>query len=227
MAIAMKNPIVEEKWVRKFNPEKRLFVGRSYLIAKRIMDLSIIVLAAPFWLPVFALISLAILLNAPGAPVIYTNKRAGRNGKSFLFYKFRTMVPNAEALKEKYMYLNELEWPDFKITNDPRVTTIGKILRKTSLDELPQLLNVIKGDMSLVGPRPTDFGADTYALWQTQRLDILPGMTGLWQIIARGSVNMDQRTRMDIAYIERASIWLDICILFLTISVVFKPRGVT
>ena len=104
---------------------------------------------------------------------------------------------------------------------------IGKILRKTSLDELPQIFNIIKGDMSLVETRPTDFGPDTYNLWQTQRLDILPGVTGLWQVTARGSVNMNEHTRMDIAYIERASILLDIYILYLTLWTVFKPRGVT
>jgi lipopolysaccharide/colanic/teichoic acid biosynthesis glycosyltransferase len=215
------------QWVKKFDPNKRVFVGSEYLLVKRIMDLTIIILLSPFWIPVLTLIALAIFINSPGAPVIYTNKRAGRGGKPFLFYKFRTMVPNAEALKEKYMHLNELQWPDFKITNDPRVTPIGRLLRKTSLDELPQLFNIIKGDMSLVGPRPTDFGPDAYSLWQTERLDIPPGVTGLWQITARGSVNMDERTRMDIAYIERACILLDIYILFRTVWTIFKPSGVT
>lgn len=213
------------QWVKKFDPNKRFFTGDAYLRAKRIMDLTIVFLAAPFWIPVIILIMVAIYVSSPGAPVIYTNKRAGRGGKPFLFYKFRTMVPNADALKEKYMHLNELEWPDFKITNDPRVTTIGKILRKTSLDEVPQILNVIKGEMSLVGPRPTDFGPDAYTLWHTERLDVLPGMTGLWQVTARGSVNMDERTRMDIAYMEHACILLDIYILFLTIGAVVKPKG--
>ena len=213
------------QWVRGFDPGKRFFTGRRYLLVKRIMDLSIIFLALPFWIPVFVLIYLIIMISSPGAPVIYTNKRAGRGGRPFLFYKFRTMVPNAEVLKEKYMHLNELEWPDFKITNDPRVIPMGRILRKTSLDELPQIFNIIRGDMSLVGPRPTDFGPDTYRLWQTERLDVLPGVTGLWQITARGSVNMDERTRMDIAYIERASIWLDINILFRTFATLLKPRG--
>jgi lipopolysaccharide/colanic/teichoic acid biosynthesis glycosyltransferase len=215
------------QWVKKFDPNRRLFVGNSYFLVKRIIDLGIIFLASAFWIPLMSTIALLIFVTSPGAPVIYTNKRAGRGGKLFLFYKFRTMVPNAEALKEKYMHLNELEWPDFKITNDPRVLPIGRILRKTSLDELPQLFNIIKGDMSLVGPRPTDFGPDTYNLWQTERLDILPGVTGLWQVTARGSVNMDERTRMDIAYIERASILLDIYIMFLTVWTLFKPRGVT
>lgn len=218
---------MDYQWIYKFDPNKRWFVGDDYLRVKRIMDLVIVFLGAPFWIPVMALIALVIFVTSPGAPVIYTNKRAGRGGKLFLFYKFRTMVPNAEALKEKYMHLNELEWPDFKITNDPRVFPIGGLLRKTSLDELPQLFNVIRGDMSLVGPRPTDFGPDAYNLWQTERFDVLPGMTGLWQITARGSVNMDERTRMDIAYIERAGILLDIYILFYTIGAVFKSQGVT
>jgi lipopolysaccharide/colanic/teichoic acid biosynthesis glycosyltransferase len=215
------------QWVKKFDPNRRLFVGNSYFLVKRMIDLTIILLASPFWVPLMATIALLIFITSPSAPVIYTNNRAGRGGRLFLFYKFRTMVPNAEALKEKYMHLNELQWPDFKITNDPRVLPIGRILRKTSLDELPQLFNIIKGDMSLVGPRPTDFGPDTYNLWQTERLDILPGVTGLWQVTARGSVNMDERTRMDIAYIERASILLDIYIMFLTVWTMFKPRGVT
>jgi lipopolysaccharide/colanic/teichoic acid biosynthesis glycosyltransferase len=135
------------------------------------------------------------------------------------------MVPNAEALKEKYAHLNELQWPDFKITNDPRITKVGKILRKTSLDELPQLINVLKGEMSLVGPRPTSFGAETYKLWHTERLDVMPGLTGLWQIIGRASLEFDDRLRLDIAYIDRRCLWLDILILFKTITAVFKQRG--
>ena len=220
-------PAKDYQWVKKFDPNKRWFVGKSYLMMKRIVDLTIIFFLSPFWIPVMLFIIFFIFISSPGAPIIYTNKRAGRGGKSFLFYKFRTMVPNADALKEKYMHLNELEWPDFKITNDPRVTSIGRLLRKTSLDELPQLFNIIKGEMSLVGPRPTDFGPDAYSLWQTERLDIPPGVTGLWQVTARGSVNMDERTRMDIAYIEHACISLDIYLIVLTVWTMFKPRGVT
>jgi lipopolysaccharide/colanic/teichoic acid biosynthesis glycosyltransferase len=215
------------QWVKKFDPNRRLFVGNSYFLVKRMIDVGIILLASLFWIPVMSIIALLIYVTSPGAPVIYANKRTGRGGRLFLFYKFRTMVPNAEALKEKYMHLNELEWPDFKITNDPRVLPVGRMLRKTSLDELPQLFNIIKGDMSLVGPRPTDFGPDTYNLWQTERLDILPGVTGLWQVTARGSVNMDERTRMDIAYIEHACISLDLYLIFLTVWTMFRPRGVT
>jgi lipopolysaccharide/colanic/teichoic acid biosynthesis glycosyltransferase len=135
------------------------------------------------------------------------------------------MVPNAEELKAKYAHLNELQWPDFKITNDPRITRLGKFLRKTSLDELPQLFNVLKGEMSLVGPRPTSFGPETYELWHTSRLDVMPGMTGLWQVFGRAQLEFDDRLRLDIAYIERASLGLDIYILFMTVFAVFQQRG--
>jgi lipopolysaccharide/colanic/teichoic acid biosynthesis glycosyltransferase len=215
------------QWVRKFTAWKPLFRGESYMRAKRIMDLTLIFISAPLWLPVMILTGMLIFITSPGAPVIYASKRIGRKGRTFQFYKYRTMVPNAKELESQLMHLNELHWPDFKITNDPRVTKVGKILRKTSLDELPQLLNVIKGEMSLVGPRPTIFGTDDYRLWQTERLDFPPGLTGLWQITARGSVNMDERTRMDIAYIERACIALDIYIIFKTLLAIVKPSGIT
>lgn len=214
-----------DKWIRKFNPKKRILTGRSYLFIKRIFDVVIVVLASPFWLPTLLLVGILVWIDSPGAPVIFFQYRTGRNGRRFQMYKFRSMVPNAEELKQEYIHLNELQWPDFKITNDPRVTRVGRILRKTSLDELPQLLNILKGDMSLVGPRPTSFAADTYKLWHTERLDVLPGMTGLWQIFGRAQIEFDDRLRLDIAYIERASIWFDINILAHTVLVVFKQKG--
>jgi lipopolysaccharide/colanic/teichoic acid biosynthesis glycosyltransferase len=142
-------------WIYSFDPQKRIFSGRSYFLLKRCMDLGFVLLSAPFWLPMLGILALLIRITSPGAPAMFTQYRTGKGGKRFPMYKFRSMVPNAEALKEKYAHLNELQWPDFKITNDPRITKIGKILRKTSLDELPQLINVLKGEMSLVGPRPT------------------------------------------------------------------------
>jgi lipopolysaccharide/colanic/teichoic acid biosynthesis glycosyltransferase len=135
------------------------------------------------------------------------------------------MLTNAEELKLAYAHLNELTWPDFKITNDPRVTRVGKILRKTSLDELPQVLNVLKGDMSLVGPRPTSFAPDTYRLWHTERLEVVPGITGLWQVHGRSNLDFDDRLKLDIAYIERQSLWMDIQILVRTIGQVFVGDG--
>jgi len=212
-------------WVKKFDPHKRILTGTAYFAAKRLMDLSLVLLTLPLWLPLIGVVALIIRITSPGAPVVFTQLRTGKGGHRFRMYKFRTMVPNAEELKAKYAHLNELQWPDFKITNDPRITRVGKFLRKTSLDEIPQLFNVLKGEMSLVGPRPTSFGAETYKLWHTSRLDVTPGLTGLWQILGRAKLEFDDRLRLDIAYIERASLWLDINILVQTILAVFQSRG--
>jgi lipopolysaccharide/colanic/teichoic acid biosynthesis glycosyltransferase len=135
------------------------------------------------------------------------------------------MVHNAEELKAQLSHLNELQWPDFKITDDPRVTRVGRVLRKTSLDELPQLLNVLKGEMTFVGPRPTSFSAETYTLWQTERLDVTPGITGLWQIMGRASMEFTDRVYLDVFYIEHRSIWLDFQILIRTFFAVLAQRG--
>jgi len=222
----MDTPInFENKWVKKFDTRRKILTGKSYLRAKRIFDLTIVILAIPFWLPIFVLISLLIRISSPGAPAIFTQFRTGRGGQRFRMYKFRSMVPNAEELKKKYMHLNELKWPDFKISNDPRITPLGRLLRKTSLDELPQLINILRGEMSLVGPRPTSFSAETYQLWQTERLDVIPGLTGLWQISGRAELEFDERLRLDIAYIERASLWFDFNILVRTIFSVINQRG--
>jgi len=213
-------------WVRRFNPNQRILTGRAYLIAKRIFDLVVVIGAMPFWLPLVGVIALLIRITSPGAPAIFVQQRTGKGGRRFSMYKFRSMVPNAEELKAKYAHLNELQWPDFKITNDPRITRLGRFLRKTSLDEIPQLFNVLLGDMSLVGPRPTSFGAETYKLWQTERLDVLPGLTGLWQVEGRASLEFDDRLRLDIIYIERRSMMLDIVILFRTVyTAILKQQG--
>lgn len=140
-------------------------------------------------------------------------------------FKFRTMVQNADELKVKYAHLNQLQWPDFKVADDPRVTRIGKFLRKTSLDEIPQIFNVLRGDMSLVGPRPTSFDVSTYDLWHTERLEVTPGITGLWQISGRSDLEFDDRLRLDIEYIETRSLWLDLKILLKTVGAVIRPRG--
>ena len=225
MSVLQMTGTPQEDWVRKFDPNKRILTGRAYVLAKRLMDLILVLLALPFWLPLNAIIALIIRITSPGAPVVFNQLRTGKGGRRFHMYKFRTMVPNAEDLKSTYAHLNELQWPDFKITDDPRITRVGKFLRKTSLDELPQLFTVLKGEMSLVGPRPTSFGAETYKLWHTSRLDVMPGLTGLWQIIGRAQLEFDDRLRLDIAYIERASLWLDINILFRTVIAVFQSRG--
>jgi lipopolysaccharide/colanic/teichoic acid biosynthesis glycosyltransferase len=216
---------LDNSWIMDFKPENRILKGKIYLRVKRLMDLVIVIGTMPFWYPFMGIIYLIIRVTSPGAPAIFVQQRTGMNGRRFSMLKFRSMVPNAEELKQKYAHLNELQWPDFKITNDPRITPIGRFLRKTSLDELPQVINVLRGDMSLVGPRPTSFGAETYKLWQTERLDVLPGMTGLWQIIGRGSIEFDDRLRLDIAYIERRSLLMDFVIMYKTIAAVFQKRG--
>jgi len=215
----------EDDWIKKFDPEKRFITGHAYRLAKRMMDLFLVLISLPFWLPLMGVIALCIRVTSPGAPVMFKQLRTGKGGRRFSMYKFRTMVPNAEALKAEYAHLNELQWPDFKISNDPRITPIGRFLRKTSLDEIPQLINILRGEMSLVGPRPTSFGPETYKLWHTERLDVTPGLTGLWQIIGRAQLEFDDRLRLDIAYIERRCLWLDINILFRTVLAVFERRG--
>lgn len=215
----------EDEWWSKINPAERLLRDRSYLLAKRALDVLLVTLSLPFALPILILCAILIKLDSPDGPIYFTQDRTGKGGRRFKMYKFRTMVPNAEELKKELVHLNELQWPDFKITNDPRVTRVGRLLRKTSLDELPQLLNVLRGDMSLVGPRPTSFTAHTYDLWHTERLDVLPGLTGLWQIMGRGSMEFDDRVRLDVAYIERRCLWLDVQILFRTLWAVIQQRG--
>lgn len=195
-----------------------------YHACKRTFDVVICLMLLPVVLPVIFACGLLIRLESAG-PVLFVQLRTGKGGRRFRMYKLRTMVPNAEELKQKYSHLNEQTGPDFKIRNDPRITRVGRFLRKTSLDELPQLFNVLLGDMSLVGPRPTSFGADTYELWHTERLEVLPGITGLWQISGRSDLDFDQRLRLDIAYIERRSFWYDMYILLMTVPAMFIQRN--
>lgn len=211
-------------WVERLG-RHRLLSMKQYLFAKRVFDIAVCLAVFPILLPLFAVIAALIKLESPGAPAVFTQYRTGRHGKRFKIYKFRTMVANAEEMKLQLLHLNELQWPDFKITNDPRVTKIGKFLRKTSLDELPQIFNILKGDMSFVGPRPTSFAASTYRLWQTERLDVIPGLTGLWQVYGRAETEFDERLRQDIMYIQNRGLLFDIVLMFLTVGSVFMARG--
>jgi lipopolysaccharide/colanic/teichoic acid biosynthesis glycosyltransferase len=198
--------------------------GGGYLVAKRAFDISFCLFLLPIVLPLLTLCALAILVDSRG-PVVIGQPRTGRDARTFRMFKFRTMVRNAEELKAGLAHLNVLPPPDFKIPDDPRITGVGKILRQTSLDELPQLFNVLRGDMSLVGPRPTSFSATTYSLWHTHRLEVTPGITGLWQIKGRNLTTFDERLRLDIEYIERRSLLFDLEILVRTIPLVFRRSG--
>jgi lipopolysaccharide/colanic/teichoic acid biosynthesis glycosyltransferase len=163
-------------------------------------------------------------VDSPG-PIFFVQARTGRHGRRFKMLKFRTMVRNAEELKASLKHLNILPPPDFKIPNDPRITRVGRFLRATSLDELPQLLNVMRGDMSLVGPRPTSFKPSTYDLWHTQRLDVVPGITGLWQIEGRNEMTFDERLRLDVKYIRNRSTTYDMKLIVRTFTAVLKRDG--
>jgi lipopolysaccharide/colanic/teichoic acid biosynthesis glycosyltransferase len=165
-------------------------------------------------------------LDDPAAPVIFRQRRCGLGGRTFGLLKFRTMVRDADARKERLRADSEVAWPDFRLTNDPRVTRLGRLLRKTSTDELPQLLNVLKGDMSLVGPRPTSFTVDTYRLWQTERLDFRPGVTGPWQVRGRDSMDFVERCRLDVSFFRQPSLRRELWLLVLTVGSVIRSTGV-
>jgi len=176
--------------------------------------------------PLLLGLALAIKLTSPG-PVMFVQKRTGYRGRTFGMYKFRTMVCNAEELKESLRHLNKhgVDAIDFKIDKDPRITGIGGFLRRTSLDELPNLFNVVSGDMRLVGPRPTSFNAYRYKDNHLARLSIYPGMTGLWQISGRSNIDFDQRVELDLSYIAEQSLLLDLKILLKTPFKVFSGHG--
>jgi lipopolysaccharide/colanic/teichoic acid biosynthesis glycosyltransferase len=199
--------------------------SRQFLIAKRIFDVAVGVVGLMLALPILAVCALAIKLDSPG-PVFLVQERTGRHGARFRMYKFRTMVRDAADLKASLAHLNVLPPPDFKIIDDPRITRVGRFLRKTSLDELPQLVNVIRGEMSLVGPRPTSFSPATYDLWHTLRLEVTPGITGLWQVKGRNETTFDERLRLDAEYVRTMSFPLDLKIILWTVRSVVSHKGV-
>jgi lipopolysaccharide/colanic/teichoic acid biosynthesis glycosyltransferase len=198
--------------------------ARHYETIKRVIDLVVCITLLPVVLPIGLLCALLIRIESPG-PVMFTQMRTGQHGVRFPMFKFRTMIQNAEELKASLQHLNVLPPPDFKIPNDPRITRIGGFLRKTSLDELPQILNVLRGEMTIVGPRPTSFAASTYDLWHSERLEVVPGITGLWQVKGRGTMTFDERLRLDIEYIKRRSALLDLKLMVLTALAVFRGSG--
>ena len=198
---------------------------RSSYLLKRILDVSLCFLALPFTAPLMLSLALAIRFDSAG-PVFYKAERLGRKGRVFQCYKFRTMVPDADRLRTELQHMNERDGVLFKIANDPRLTRIGAWLRKYSLDELPQLLNVLRGDMSLVGPRPP-LAAEVkkYDLPHLRRLDVLPGMTGLWQVEARQDPSFASYISLDTAYVDHWSMGLDVRILARTVSAVLAGTG--
>jgi exopolysaccharide biosynthesis polyprenyl glycosylphosphotransferase len=203
---------------------RRDFPIGSFLL-KRALDITLASLALLVASPIMLAIAIAVRFDSKG-PVFYKAARIGRKGRTFNCYKFRTMVPNADKLKADLEHMNEREGVLFKIVNDPRITPVGRVLRKYSLDELPQFYNVVRGDMSLVGPRPPIASeVEQYDLAHLRRLDVLPGITGLWQVEARQDPSFDSYISLDTAYVENWSFWLDLKILARTVGVVFSGTG--
>jgi exopolysaccharide biosynthesis polyprenyl glycosylphosphotransferase len=196
------------------------------IFAKRIVDFAISFIAITLLSPILLLAAILIKLTSAG-PIFFIQKRVGLHKRPLNVYKFRTMAPDAERRIHEVEHLNEVSGPVFKIANDPRLTPIGKLLRKTSIDELPQLFNVLKGEMSLVGPRPLPvrdyegFNED----WQRRRFSVKPGITCLWQVRGRSSIAFNEWMELDLLYIEKWSLWLDFQILLQTIPAVLKGTG--
>ena len=208
---------------------RRDFPIGAYLM-KRALDIvfstTALLLASPVLLAIGIAVKIDSLKEGHKGPIFYKAARIGRKGRTFNCYKFRTMVPNADRLKQDLEHMNERKGVLFKIVNDPRITRVGRVLRKYSLDELPQFYNVLRGDMSLVGPRPPIASeVEQYDLAHLRRLDVLPGITGLWQVEARQDPSFDSYISLDTAYVENWSFWLDLKILARTVGVVFSGTG--
>lgn len=219
----------KETFVSEKEPEPILYIKKKpiYAFFKRAFDIvsslmGLLILSVPL-----LIVALIVVIDSPGASPIYVQERIGKNGRKFKFYKFRSMIPNAEQMLDQLLEKNEMEGPAFKMKDDPRITRFGRFIRKTSIDELPQLWNVLKGDMSLVGPRPPlPREVALYTEYQYQRLLVTPGLTCYWQIRPkRNSLSFDEWLSWDLKYILERNFWTDIKILFKTVGAVFGLEG--
>lgn len=201
---------------------------RGYLIVKRIFDILFSVICLALLLPFLLIITLIVFIECPKASPIFTQQRIGKDKKPFRFYKFRSMIPDAEDKLEELLHKNEMDGHAFKIKDDPRITKVGKFLRKTSIDELPQLLNVLLGDMTIVGPRPPlPREVENYSEYELQRLYVTPGLTCYWQITPnRNDMTFNEWLNMDLQYIQKRSLKTDLRIILGTFGAVFKMNGV-
>ena len=200
--------------------------SNAKLIFKRIFDLIVVICALPVLLPLFALLALAIRLDSPG-PAMFSQKRVGLRKRQFELYKFRSMVQDAEERMKEVEHLNEASGPNFKIEHDPRITRLGRFIRRTSIDELPQVFNVLIGDMSLVGPRPMSIrDVELFDKGiQRKRFSVRPGITCLWQVSGRSNLTFDEWLELDLKYIGEWSLWLDFKILLKTVPTVLRGSG--
>ncbi|WHX43042.1 sugar transferase [Mesobacillus sp. AQ2] len=198
---------------------------KNYMFLKRLIDIIGSFIGIFLLGFVFIVTAIAIKLDDPKGPVFFAQKRVGLNGKEFNMFKFRSMVTNAEEKLEELLRYNEIQGAMFKMKNDPRITKVGRIIRKTSIDELPQLFNVLRGEMSLVGPRPPlPREVKEYTDYDMQRLFVVPGCTGLWQVSGRSSIGFDEMVNLDLQYIAKRSIWFDLKIIIKTVFVLLLNK---
>ena len=196
-----------------------------YEVIKRLIDVVCPFCGVVVLSPLFIITAIIIKFTSKG-PVFFSQKRVGKNGKEFDMYKFRSMVVNAEELKEKLATQNEMSGPMFKMKDDPRVTKVGKFIRKTSIDELPQLWNVLKGEMSLVGPRPSlPKEVDQFEDWMYRRLEVKPGLTCYWQVSGRNNIDFEDWMKLDCKYVDERNLWIDIKLIFKTVGVLFGDKN--
>lgn len=219
----------EDIYIPEKEPGSKVYIKKKpvYAFFKRTFDilgsfLGLVILLLPL-----LVVALIIIIDSPGASPIYVQERIGKNGRKFKFYKFRSMIPNADKMLDQLLEKNEMKGPAFKMKDDPRITRFGRFIRKASIDELPQLWNVLKGDMSLVGPRPPlPREVALYTEHQYQRLSVTPGLTCYWQIQPkRNSLSFDEWLSLDLKYISERNFWTDIVILVKTIGAVFGLEG--
>ena len=206
----------------KFENKQNLKV---YEICKRTIDIIGAGLGLILLSPIIAIVACAVKVTSKG-PRFFAQKRVGKNGELLEMYKFRSMVVNAEELKENLEEQNEMSGPMFKIKDDPRITKVGKFIRKTSIDELPQLWNILKGDMSLVGPRPSlPKEVEQFDNWMFKRLSVRPGLTCYWQVSGRNNIDFEDWMKLDVKYVEERNFWIDIKLIFKTVFVLFGDKN--
>ena len=208
-------------------PDKIIVTKKPiYAFLKRTMDIVASLIGLILLSPLFLIVAILIKLEDPKGKIFFAQVRNGVTPTTFKMYKFRSMLHNAEDLLHDLMDQNEQSGPVFKITDDPRITKIGKFIRKTSIDELPQLINVLKGEMSLVGPRPPiPHEVEQYTEYQKQRLLVKPGLTCIWQVSGRNNIGFEEWVEMDLEYIKNRSLWLDIKLIFKTVGVLFGDKN--
>ncbi|WP_291652539.1 sugar transferase [Clostridium sp.] len=196
-----------------------------YILSKRIIDIAGSLVGLLLSSPILIIVGMLIKLESKGE-IVFSQRRVGKNGKEFKMYKLRSMVVNAEEIKGKLKEQNEMSGPMFKMKDDPRITKIGKFIRKISIDELPQLVNVLKGEMSLVGPRPSlPNEVKEFETWMLTRLDVKPGLTCYWQVMGRNNIDFEEWMKLDVKYVNERSFWLDIKLILKTFFVLFGDKN--